>query len=166
MGATLYSERNCHSNLWRHILIIEIHFGIVSITTWEKSSKNRRILKLEKLRSNLLAETQTNSFPSLIGRGFQSVERNRKPSWCIKSMNSLAPEYLQSLFAQCYSNCNLRNSEGKLRTNDFIIRSFYHKGAKFWTNLPNSLKTVGSVVQSKRNLRKVSNVSDFHTAIM
>ena len=58
-------------------------------------------------------------------------------------MNSLAPEYLQSLFPQCYSNYNLRNSEGKLtlpkwRTNH-LKRSFYNNGAKLWNNLPNNL---------------------------
>ena len=48
-------------------------------------------------------------------------------------MNGLSPEYLQRLFAQSYSNYNLRNSEGKLalpkpRTN-YLKRSFSFCGA-------------------------------------
>ena len=87
-----------------------------------------------------------------------------------KTMNGLTPEYLQRLFAQSYSNYNLRNSEGKLalpkpRTN-YLKRSFSYSGATLWNNLPDSLKNVGSVDQFKRNLKKISNISDSHTAIM
>ena len=85
-------------------------------------------------------------------------------------MNGLSPDYLQRLFAQSYSNYNLRNSEGKLalpkpRTN-YLKRSFSFSGATLWNNLPNSLKNVGSVNQFKRNLKKISNISDSHTAVM
>ena len=50
-----------------------------------------------------------------------------------KTTNGLTPEYLQRLFAQSYSNYNVRNSEEKLalpkpRTN-YLKRGFSHIGA-------------------------------------
>ena len=87
-----------------------------------------------------------------------------------KTMNGHAPDYLQRLFPQYYSNYNLRNSEGKLALpkpiTNYLKRSFSYSGATLWNNLPSSLKNVGSVDQFKRNLKKVSSISDSHTAIM
>ena len=85
-------------------------------------------------------------------------------------MNGLTPEYLQRLFAQSYSNYNLRNPEGKLalpkpRTN-YLKRSFSYSGATLWNNLPDNLKNVGSLDQFNRNLKKISDTSDSHTAGM
>ena len=87
-----------------------------------------------------------------------------------KTMNGHAPNYLQRLFTQYYSNYNLRNSEGKLalpklRTN-YLKPSVSYSGATLWNSLPNSLKNVGSVDQFKQNLKKVSSVLDSHVAIM
>ena len=87
-----------------------------------------------------------------------------------KTMNGLTPEYLQLLFAQSYCNYNSRNSEGKLslpkpRTN-YLKRSFSYSGAALWNKLPGSLKNVGSVGQFKRNRKRISNISDSHTAVM
>ena len=73
-----------------------------------------------------------------------------------KTLNELAPEYLQCLFTQRHVNdYNLRNLEGKLslpkpNTN----------------NLPQDLKSVGSIGQFKRGIKKISEISDSHTAIM
>ena len=43
-----------------------------------------------------------------------------------KTMNDLAPEYLQSLFSQRHSAYNLRNSEGRLTLSK---GSFSYSGA-------------------------------------
>ena len=57
----------------------------------------------------------------------------RQKAWTMyKTMNGVTPEYLQRLFAQSYSNYNLRNCEGKLalpkpRTN-YLKRSFSYTG--------------------------------------
>ena len=53
----------------------------------------------------------------------------------------------------CNESCNLS-------------RSFSYSGAALWNNLPDSLKKVGSVDRFKRNLKKISNISDSHTAVM
>ena len=86
-----------------------------------------------------------------------------------KTMNYLAPEYLQSLFSQRHSIYNLRNSDrrltlSKLSTN-YLKRSFSHSGAMFWNNFPKSLNAA-SVEHFKRNTRKVADILDSHTAIM
>ena len=92
------------------------------------------------------------------------TRKKQKALMMYKTMNGLTPEYLQRLFAQSYSNYNLRNSEGKLalpkpRTNHLKC-SFSYSDAALWNNLPDSLKNVRSVDQFKRNLKKISNISD------
>ena len=90
-----------------------------------------------------------------------------------KTLNELAPEYIQCLFIQRHVNdYNLRNLEGKLslpkpNTNN-LKRSFCYSGACLWNNLPQHLKSVGSIGQFKRGIKnfKVSEISDSHTAII
>ena len=66
-----------------------------------------------------------------------------------KTMNDLAPEYLQSLFSQRHSAYNLRNSERRLTlskpSTNFLKRSFSDSGAMLWNNLPKNLKNAASV---------------------
>ena len=61
-----------------------------------------------------------------------------------KTMNGLAPEYLQSLFSQRHSANKLRNSEGRLTlskpSTNYLKRSFSYSGAVLWNNMPESLK--------------------------
>ena len=73
-----------------------------------------------------------------------------------KTMNDLAPEYLQSLFSQRHSAYNLRNSEGRLTLSK---RSFSYSGAMLWNNLPKNLKNAASVEHFKRNIKKVADIS-------
>lgn len=83
-----------------------------------------------------------------------------------EKMNGLAPEYLQRLFAQCYSDYNGRNSGAKLAKIYYLKRSFFYGGTKILNNFPDSLKDFGSIVQSKRNMKKISIISDSHTAVV
>ena len=88
-----------------------------------------------------------------------------------KTLNELAPEYLQCLFTQRHVNdYNLRNLEGKLSlpkpNTNYLKRSFCYSGARLWNNLPQDLKSVGSIGQFKRGIKKISEISDSHTAIM
>ena len=57
-----------------------------------------------------------------------------------KTMNYLAPEYLQSLFSQRHSAYNLRNSEGKLTLSkpsaNYLQRSFSYSGPCYGTTCP------------------------------
>ena len=86
-----------------------------------------------------------------------------------KTMNHLAPEYLQSLFSQRHSIYNLRNCEGRLTlsklSTNYLKRSFSHSGAMLWNNLPKSLNAA-SIEHFKRNIKKVADILDSHTAIM
>jgi len=88
-----------------------------------------------------------------------------------KTLNELAPEYLQCLFTQRHVNdYNLRNLEGKLSlpkaNTSSLKRSFCYSGACLWNNLPQDLKSVGTFGKFKRGIKKVSEISDSHTAIM
>ena len=88
-----------------------------------------------------------------------------------KTLNELAPEYLQCLFTQRHVNdYNLRNLEGKLSlpkpNTGYLKRSFCYSEACLWNNLPQDLKSVGPIGQFKRGIKKVSEILDSHTAIM
>ena len=71
---------------------------------------------------------------------------------------------------QRHSAYNLRNSEGRLTlskpSTNYLKRSFSYSGAMLWNNLPKNLKNAASVEHFKRNIKKVADISDSHTAIM
>ena len=82
-----------------------------------------------------------------------------------KTLNELAPDYLQCLFTQRNVNdYNLRNLEGKLSlpkpNTNYLKRSFCYSGACLWNNLPQDLKSVCSIGQFKQGIKKVSEISD------
>ena len=89
-----------------------------------------------------------------------SVRRKKQKALIMyKTLNELAPEYLQCLFTQRYFNgYNLRNLEGKLSlpkpNTNYLKRSFCYSGACLWNNLPQDLKSVGSIGQFKRGIRR------------
>ena len=88
-----------------------------------------------------------------------------------KTLNELAPEYLQCLFTQRRVNdYNLRNLEGKLLlpkpNTNYLKRRFCYSWACLWNKFPQDLKSVGSIGQFKQGFKKVSEISDSHTAIM
>ena len=96
--------------------------------------------------------------------------KKQKALMMYKTMNDLAPEYLHSLFSQRHSAYNLRNSEGRLTlskpSTNYLKRSFSYSGAMLWNNLPKNFKNVASVEHFNRNIKKVADISDSHTAIM
>ena len=78
-----------------------------------------------------------------------------------KTLNELAPDYLQCLFTQRHVNdYNLRNLEGKLSlpklNTNYLKRSLCYSRACLWNNLPQDLKSVTSIGQFKRGIKKVS----------
>ena len=61
---------------------------------------------------------------------------------------------IQCLFTQRHVNdYNLRNLEGKLSlpepNTNYLKRSFCYSGACLWNNLPQDLKSVGSIGQTR-----------------
>ena len=134
--------------------------------------------KLQKLQNRAARvvtkvpfDTNSNHFLTTLNwERLSFLRKKRKALMIYKTMNGHAPDYLQRLFTQYHSNYNLRNSEGKLALpkpiTNYLKRRFSYSGATLWNNLPSSLRNVGSVDQFKRKLKKVSSISDSHTAIM
>ena len=84
-----------------------------------------------------------------------------------KTLNELALDYLQCLFTQQHVNdYYLRKLEGKLPlpkpNNYYLKRSFPCSGDCLWNNLPQHIKSVGSIGKFKRGIKKVSEISDSH----
>ena len=98
--------------------------------------------------------------------------KKQKALMMIKSVDGLAPEYLQSLFSQRRSVYNLRDSEGKLTlakpSTNYLKRSFSYSRAMLCNNMPKSLKNAVSLNHFKRLIKNLSlaDISDSHTAIM
>ena len=71
-----------------------------------------------------------------------------------KSFNSLAPDYLKSMFTDRSSTAtySLRNGEGKAlplpRTN-FLKKSFSYSGALLWNSLPTNLRQAQTLASFK-----------------
>ena len=100
----------------------------------------------------------------------QCLYNKQKALMMYKTMNDLAPEYLQSLFSQRHSAYGLRNSEGRLTlskpSTNYLKRSFSYSGAMLWNNLPKNLKNAASVEHFKRNIKKVADVLVCRTSVV
>ena len=113
--------------------------------------------KLQKLQNRAARvitkspfDTSSNHLLSTLDWERLSLRRKKQKALMMyKTMNDLAPEYLQSLFSQRHSAYNLRNSEGRLTlskpSTNYLKRSFSYSGAMLWNNLPKSLKNAASV---------------------
>ena len=137
------------------------------------SSKSYRIVQPELLLNYRLIRAQTtfSESPPSTGRCYLFGKKKQKALMMYKTINDLGPEYLQSLFSRRHSAYNLRNSERRLSLSkpntNYLKRSFSYRGAMSWNNLPKSLKNASSVVEHfKRNIKKVADISDSHTAIL
>ena len=103
--------------------------------------------KLQKLQNRVARvitklpfDTNSNHLLTTLNWERLSIRRKKlKPLMMYKTMNGHAPDYLQRLFTQYYSNYNQRNSEGKLALpkprNNYLKRSFSYSGATLWNNL-------------------------------
>ena len=134
--------------------------------------------KLQKLQNRAARvitkspfDTSSNHLLSTLSWERLSLRRKKQKALMMyKTMNDLAPEYLQSLFSQRHSVYNLRNSEGRLTlskpSTNYLKRSFSYSRAMLWNNLPKSFKKAASIEHFKRNIKKVADVLDSHMAIM
>ena len=90
--------------------------------------------------------------------------KKRKALTMFKTMNGLAPDYLQRLFSQRHSVYNLRDSEGKLTlpkpNTNYLKRSFSYSGVMLWNNLPKCLTNAVSVNNFKQIIKNVADISD------
>jgi hypothetical protein len=75
-----------------------------------------------------------------------------------KTINKLAPEYLQNLFLFRTTDYNLRNAEMKLNLpkprTDYLKRSFGYSGARLWNTLPHSARTANSLRHLKNEINR------------
>ena len=135
--------------------------------------------KLQKLQNRAARvitqspfDTSSNLLLAMLRWEELSLRRKKQKALIMyKTLNELAPDYLQCLFTERHVNdYNLRNLEGKLSlpkpNTNYLKRSFCYSGACLWNNLPQDLKSVCSIGQFKRGIKKVSEISDSHTAIM
>ena len=105
-------------------------------------------------------ETSSNLLLAMLKWEKLSLRRKKQKALIMyKTLNELAPDYLQCLFTQRHVNdYNLRDLEGKLslsRPNTYYLkRSFCYSGACLWNNLPQDLKSVASVGQFNGVLRR------------
>ena len=91
------------------------------------------------------------------------VMRLKRLLVCVyKSVNSIGPTYLHTLFVRKGSNYNLRNlnilEQPKVNTISHGLNSIVYHGPKMWNNLPNEMKNVNSVNKFKLQLKKYKNV--------
>ena len=135
--------------------------------------------KLQKLQNRAarvitksLFDTSSNLLLAMLKWEKLSLRRKKQKALIMyKALTDLASDYLQCLFTQRHiQDCNLRDLEQKLSlpkpNTNYLKRCFSYSGACLWNNFPEDLKSVGSIGKFKRGIKKVSAISDFHTAIM
>ena len=104
--------------------------------------------KLQKLQNHaagvitkLLFDTNSNHLLTTLNWERLSIRRKKRKALMVyKTMNGHAPDYLQRLFPQYYSNYNLGTSEGKLaspkpRTN-YFYKAFPIAGPHYGITCP------------------------------
>ena len=66
-----------------------------------------------------------------------------------KSLNGLAPGYLQDLFSERNTDYDLRDSFRNLNLpkprTDYLKRSFGYSGALLWNSLPENIRAIRSI---------------------
>ena len=133
---------------------------------------DHKLQKLQNRAARVITKSpfDTSSNHLLSTLDWERLFLRRKKQKSLKTMNGLAPDYLQSLFSQRHSVYNLRGSEGKLTlpkpNTNYLKRSFSYSGAMLWNNLPKCLKNAVSVNNFKQIIKTIADISDSHTAIM
>ena len=137
--------------------------------------------KLQKLQNRAARvitkspfDTSSNLLLAMLNWEKLSLRRKKQKALIMyKTVNYLALDYnyLKCLFTQRHiKNYDLRNLEEKLSqlkpNTNYLKRSFSYSGACLWNNLPQELKSVRSIGQFKRGIKKVSAISDSHSTIM
>ena len=158
---------------WKTWATCAIFSSLQAISTEITSTKGCEIAGRQKRlwhRHNYILCKISNFLSTLDWERLSLRRQKQKASMMYKSMNDLAPEYLQSLASQRHSAYNLRNPEGRLtlskQSTNYLKRSFSYSGAMLWNNLTKNLKNAASVEHFKRNIKKVADISDSYTAIM
>ena len=87
-----------------------------------------------------------------------------------KSLNGLAPVYLQDLFSEWHTDYDFRDSFRKLNLpkprTDYWKRSFDYSGAYLWNPLCENIRAIRSIEQFKKEINRALETSDSNSAIL
>ena len=91
--------------------------------------------------------------------------RKQKVIMLFKSLNGLAPVYLQDLFSERNTEYDFRDSFRKLNRlpkprTDYLKRSFGYSGALLWNSLPENIRAIRSIGQFKKEINRALETSD------
>ena len=115
-----------------------------------------------EINSSLLLET-------LKWDKLSSRRRKQKAIMMFKSLNGLAPVYVQDLFSERNTDYDLRDAFRKLNLpkprTDYLKRSFGYSGALLWNSLPENIRAIRSIGQFKKEINRALKTSDSHSAI-
>ena len=116
-----------------------------------------------EINSSLLLET-------LKWDKLSSRRRKQKAIMMFKSLNGLAPVYLQDLFSERNTDYNLHDAFRKLNLpkprTDYLKRSFGYSGPLLWNSLPENIRAIRSIGQFKKEINRALETSDSHSAIL
>lgn len=140
--------------------LVQPHFNYCS-EVWGScgSTLATRLQKLQNRAARVLTNSGYDTYaePLIESLGWKRLYRQpdlQKAVVLFKSLNGLAPEYLQSMFKERDSiPYSLRDYEGKLvvpkpRTN-YLKKSFSYSGAVLWNGLPAGLRQASTLNEFK-----------------
>ena len=100
----------------------------------------------------------------------ESGDDRYKAIMMFKSLNGLAPVYLQDLFSERHTDYDMRDSLRKLNLpkprTDYLKRSFGYSGALLWNSLPENIRAIRSIREFKKKISHALKASDSHSAIL
>ena len=96
--------------------------------------------------------------------------RKQKAIMMLKSLNGIAPVYLQDVFSERHTDYDLNDSLRKLNLPkpriDYLKRSFGYSGALLWNSLPENIRAIRSIGQIKKEINRALETFDSHWAIL
>ena len=142
--------------------LIQPHFDYCSVV-WGNCNKTLadKLQKLQNRAARVLkfSSYDTSADPLIRQLGWNKLDNQRKFHKAVmvhKSLHSLAPDYLCSMFTDRSSitSYSLRDTEGKLaipkpRT-DYLKNSFSYSGAVPWNSLPMDLRQANTLSKCRR----------------
>ena len=87
-----------------------------------------------------------------------------------KYLNEQAPVYVQNLFHEQSTDCDLLNSFHKLTLpsphTNYLKQSFSYSGALLWNSLPENVRGIKSVKKVKEQINHLFESSDSPSAVL
>ena len=144
---------------------------------WDGSSSYQceKLQKLQNQAARVILQANCEESSSLLLETLKwdklSLRRRKqKGIMMFKSLNGLAPVYLQDLFSERHTDYDMRDSLRKVNLpkprTDYLKHSFGYSSALLWNSLPENIRAIRSIREFKKKIKHALKASNSHSAIL